>query len=95
MASLAKWLSVRLQTKLLWVRVQLQSLKTINAYIVYDLDNCPKKLLRNFKLRFLLGAINIVKESDKEKYMYTGYGIAFDVKSDWNFGNDFARNVVI
>ena len=29
MASLAKWLSVRLQTKWLWVRIPLQSLKAM------------------------------------------------------------------
>ena len=23
------------------------------------------------------------------------YGIAFDGKGEWNFGNDFARNVII
>ena len=26
---------------------------------------------------------------------YIGYGIVLDVKGSWNFGNDFARNVVI
>ena len=38
---------------------------------------------------------NIVKNSDKEKYMYSGYGIAFDGKSSWSFDNEFARNVAI
>ena len=27
--------------------------------------------------------------------LYSGYGIAFDGKSLWSFGNDFARNTVI
>ena len=27
--------------------------------------------------------------------MYGGYGIAFDGKKEWNFGNDFARNAII
>ena len=27
--------------------------------------------------------------------MHSGYGIVFDGKCRWNFGNDFARNVVI
>ena len=27
--------------------------------------------------------------------MYSGYGIVFDEADEWNFGNDFARNVVI
>ena len=34
MASLAKWLSVHLRTKWLWVRVQLQSLNPTNVYLV-------------------------------------------------------------
>ena len=38
---------------------------------------------------------NIVKNSDKEKYVYNGYGIAFDGKGGWRFGNDPAKNVVI
>ena len=41
------------------------------------------------------GATNIVKNSDKEKYVYSGYGIAFDGKGEWSFGNDYARNVII
>ena len=27
--------------------------------------------------------------------MYRGYGIVFDGAGSWNFGNDFARNIVI
>ena len=36
MASLAKWLSVRLQTKWLWVRVQLQSLKLQISHLLQE-----------------------------------------------------------
>ena len=43
----------------------------------------------------MFGATNIVKRSDKSKYVYTTYGIAFDGASSWSFGNDFARNVMI
>ena len=39
--------------------------------------------------------INIAKNNDKSKWSCSGYGIAFDGKSYWNFGNDSARNVVI
>ena len=38
---------------------------------------------------------NIVKNSDKEKYVYSGYRIAFDEKCEWSFGNDFARIVIV
>ena len=49
----------------------------------YDLDNCSKLRLRNFILKnCLFGATNIVKNSDKSKYVYSGYGIAFDGKGN-------------
>ena len=41
------------------------------------------------------GGANIVKNSDKSKYVYSDYGIAFDGAGSQSFGNDFARNVVI
>ena len=37
----------------------------------------------------------MVKNNDKEKYLYSGYGIAFHGKGEWSFGNDSARNVII
>ena len=36
-----------------------------------------------------------MKDSDKCKYVYIGHGIGFGGAGSWNFGNDFARNVVI
>ena len=55
-----------------------------------------KNPLRNFTLKNgLFGATNIVANSDKEKFVYSGYGIAFDGKGEWSFGNDTARNVII
>ena len=58
-------------------------------------DNWPKIPLRNITLKsYFFSAINIVKNIDKEKYVHSGYGIAFDGKGEWNyFGNDFARNI--
>ena len=43
----------------------------------------------------MFGATNIVKNSDKENYVYRWYGIAFDGKDEWSFGNYSARNVII
>ena len=43
----------------------------------------------------MFGATNIVKNNVKENYVRSGYRIAFDWKSDWNFGNIFARNIVL
>ena len=42
----------------------------------------------------MLGSTNIVKNNDKEEYVYSGYGIAYG-KSEWILSNDFARNVII
>ena len=63
--------------------------KAVNACIVNDLDNWPKTALRNFALKIaFFDAMNIAKNSDKSKWMYSGCGIAFDGKSEWNFGNN-------
>ena len=42
----------------------------------------------------MFGSTNIVKDNDKEKYVNSRYGIAFDGKGSWSF-NVFARNVII
>ena len=65
----------------------------VYVYIVSDLDNWPKIPPQNFSLKkifTLFGATNIVKANHKEKYGYSDYGIAFNGKGEWNFGNDSA-----
>ena len=57
--------------------------------IVYDVEACPKNPLKNVTLKNCsFGANNIVKDCDKEKYVYSGYRIAFDGKGEWSFDND-------
>ena len=44
--------------------------KIVNVYIVHDLVSWPKIPLKNFTLKnYLFGATNIVKNSDKDKWM--------------------------
>ena len=43
----------------------------------------------------MFGTTNIVGNSDKEMYAYGGYGLAFDGKGEWSFGNDYPRSVSI
>ena len=70
--------------------------KTVNIYIFYDLDAWPKIPLRNFTIKnCLFGEISIIENSHKEKWVYSGYGIAFDRKGEWSFGNDYATNAII
>ena len=55
-----------------------------------------KKYGQKFYIKHcLLGETNKVKNSDKESYVYSSNWIAFDGKGECNFGNEFARNVVI
>ena len=76
--------------------VEQNATKTENAYIAYDLDVWPIIFLNNFKLNnCLFGATYIVKDTDKEKWVYGGYGISSDGPVTWNFDNGYARNVII
>ena len=43
----------------------------------------------------MFGVTILVKNSDKTKWVYSGYGIAFDGAGLWSFGNDFATNITI
>ena len=66
--------------------------KIVNVYIVYDLDAWLRNPTNNFKFKnCLFGATNIVKNSDKEKYVYSGYGITFDSGGSRSFDNGNAR----
>ena len=38
---------------------------------------------------------SILKKSNQEKWVYSGYGIAFDGKGEYSFDNDYARTVII
>ena len=70
--------------------------KIVNVYIVYDLDAWLRNPTNNFKFKnCLFGATNIVKNSDKEKYVYSEYGITFNRWVSWSFDNNYARNVII
>ena len=51
------------------------------TYTVYELNAWPKHPTYNFKLKkkkCFLGAPNMLKNSDKEKWVYRGYKTAFD-----------------
>ena len=70
--------------------------KIINVYIAYDLDPWPRNPNNNFKFKnYLFEATNIVKNSNQEEYVYSGYRITFDSAGSWTFDNDFTRSAVI
>ena len=70
--------------------------KIINVCFVCDLDAWPKNPISNFKFKnCLFRATNIVKHRDKEKHVYSGYGMTLDRAGSWSFDDDFARNIII
>ena len=42
----------------------------------------------------LFGAVSLTKNADIDQYKYSGYGIGFDKKSEFLFGNVFGRNCI-
>ena len=69
--------------------------KTVNIYIVYDLNSN----LNNFDPTLencLFGGIKITKNSDMNKYKYSGYGIGFDSKGTFSHPTgSFSNNAII
>ena len=53
--------------------------KIVNIYIVYDLKSTLNKFDPTLQ-NCLFGAIKLTKNSDIDKYEYSGYGIGFDSK---------------
>ena len=45
------------------------------------------RLLKNC----FFGATYMVKNNDKGKYVYSGFGIPFNGKGEWSFGNDYPK----
>ena len=42
----------------------------------------------------MFGATSAVKNSNKDKWVYSGCGIVFDLGDWWSFGSSTARNVI-
>ena len=71
--------------------------KIVNVYIVYDLYAWPRNPTNNFKFykNCLFGATSIVKNNDKEKYVYSDYRVTFNSAGSWSFDDGTTRNVII
>ena len=71
-------MGIKFDTDLLAVEQRNYLTRIVNVYIVYDLDAWPRNPTNNLKFKnCLFGATSIVKNSDKENYVYSGYGITF------------------
>ena len=43
----------------------------------------------------MFGAVSLTKHIDIDQYKYSGYGIGFDRKGEFSFGNSFGKYVII
>ena len=68
----------------------------VNIYIAYELgassSNDSDPTLKNC----LFSAVTLTKNTDIEKYGYSGYGIGFDRRGSFSFpGGGFGQNILI
>ena len=42
-----------------------------------------------------MGAVRLTKNTDFDKYKYSGYGIGFDRKGSYSIADEIGRNVII
>ena len=67
----------------------------VNIYIVYVLNLTLNSFDPTLE-KCLFGAVKLTKNTDIDKYRYSGYGFGFDSKGTSMFPNDkFACNVII
>ena len=54
-------------------------------FVVYELDTWSRDLNSDFTLKdCLFGGVKLAKNTDPDKYVYSGYGIGFDSRSEFS-----------
>ena len=71
--------------------------KIVNIYIVYEINKKDNTIISDPTLeKCLFGAVTLTKNTDIDKYGYSGYGIGFDRKGSFSFsGGVYGQNVLI
>ena len=68
--------------------------KIVNIYIVYELGASSSNVNDPTLENCLSGAVTLTKNTDIDKYGYSGYGTGFDRRSAFSFpGGGFGQNV--
>ena len=69
--------------------------KIVNIYIVYEISK--NYSISNYPTleNCLFGTVSLTKKADIDRYKYSEYGIGFDRKGEFSFGNGFGRNCII
>ena len=69
--------------------------KIVNIYIVYEITKSNPISSYPALENCWFGAVKLTKNPDIDNYKYSGYGIEFDRKGKFSFGDRFGRNVII
>ena len=70
--------------------------KIVNIYIVYELGASSSHVNDPTLKNCLFGAVTLTKNTDIDKYGYSGYGNGFDRKGSFSFpGGGFGQNILI
>ena len=67
----------------------------INIYIVYEITSNYNDSNFHTIENCLFGSVKLTKNTDFDKYGYSGYGIGFDTKGSFSIGNDVGKNIII
>ena len=67
----------------------------VNIYIVYEITSNNNDSNYPTLENCLCGSVKLTKYADIDNYGYSGYGIGFDRRSSFWFGNETGKNVII
>ena len=67
----------------------------VNIYIVYEITSDCKDISYATLENCLFGSVKLTKNSDIDRYGYSGYGIGFDRETFFSIGNETGKNVIV
>ena len=67
----------------------------VNIHIVYEITSDYKDINYLTLKDCLFGSVKLTKNSDIDKYGYSGYGIGFDRETSFSIGNEIGKNVTV
>ena len=71
------------------IRINYTSPNRISFFIVYKLGTWSRDLNTGFTLKdCLFGSVKLVRNTDPDKYVCTGYGIGFNLRSAFSLTDD-------
>ena len=77
-------------------RVTFNHGKTVNIYIIYEIERTIGISSYPTLENCLFGAVKVKqKHVDADLYKYSGYGIGFDRKGSYSIDNEIGRNLII